>query len=391
MKRLALSCLSLLLICSLGNAKVNVVGNIALSTIDPSLNHIAGASQLTHLNLNYLEVDSRYHLIQPLTQQASFIDNLSFIQDLQAKNHKLKVYITVGSDVSSFFPLLVDNPNHRTAFIKSVRNILLLTKVDGVNLNWQEINNKKDRINAVLLLKELHDDLERLGQDQHKKYDISYSVTLHSVKKDPKDWSKILYYADYINLFVSNNQLLHENTIAVNSLPSIDSSTDNSLQKVFQLFQDNNIVNSKLVLFLPLEGIRYENVPNEILQFYANPANILLPYDLAGHDIQKSLISYAQIKENYLYNNDFTLLPNFNKVSLLESETQHILIAYIGARFLSHFIPMLDDTGAYGVGIDNLDTTEGNQMVTELSSLQAGLIGAGNPKDTKKNLPTKVA
>lgn len=387
MKGLVLSFLSILLVCSLGNAKINVVGNIAVSTIEPNLNYVADVPQLTHLNLNYLEVDGKYHLVQPFTQQKSFIDNLNLIQKLQEENHNIKVYLTVGSDVSSFFSLLAANPNHRTAFINSVKNILLLTKVNGINLNWQEIDTKKDRINAVLLLKELHDNLAELGAEQHRQYSISYSVNLDSIQKYPKDWSKILYYADYINLFITNNQLLHQNSIAVDSLLSLDASTNNSIQKVFKILQDNNIINSKVVLFFKLEGVKYANVPSEILQFYANPANILLSYDLAGHDVQRSLISYVKIKDSYLYNNDYTLLPNFNKISLLESSTQHVIIAYIGARFLSHLVPILNDAGIYGIGIDNLDATEEVQIINELSSLQAGLIGDSSAPDN----PEKTA
>ncbi|UQY80816.1 glycoside hydrolase family 18 [Candidatus Hepatincola sp. Av] len=384
MKGLALSFLSFLLLYSLANAKINIVGNIGLSTIDPSIHKVAEVSQLTHLNLNYLEVDSKYHLVQPFVQQKSLVENLNHIQHLQEKNHNIKVYLTVGSDISSFFPLLVDNPNHRVAFINSIKNILLLTKVNGININWQEIDNQKDRINAVLLLKELHDALEDLGEQQHKEYEISYSVNLDSIKKYPKDWSKILYYANYINLFITNNQFLHQNTIAVNSLLSLDSSTDNSMQQVFKLLQNNNIVNSKLVLFFKLEGIKYENVPNEILQFYSNPANILLPYDLAGYDVQRSLIPYTKIKDNYLYNDDYILLSNFNKVSLLESSTQHIIIAYLGERFLSHFVPILNDAGVYGIGINDLEATEEVHLITELSSLQEGLIGGSIAQEVQE-------
>lgn len=140
-------------VCAVDNTPVSFK-KVAYWTPDDSDNlELVKFSSLTHIIYSSISVNADGSLVVP--------DDTALLEDLvdYAQSAGIKVAVSLGDGSDNNFNSIADSSTLTNAFTKSVANFIDDYELDGVDLNWQTINDKNESNNLEYLLKKLSEKL----------------------------------------------------------------------------------------------------------------------------------------------------------------------------------------------------------------------------------------
>lgn len=193
------------------------------------------AKYLTHLNLAFTGVEKDGSLIM-LDKDANFGHPLGHsgvtygdinggivndLQNVRKENPNLKLGFSVGGwSLSGNFTWVARNASARQKFAQEIAQVLDYANFDFIDIDWEypasqrdpdNVDNKhdqgnpdaipEDKENYVLMLQEIRNELDKLGEKTGKKYEISIAINMSHAKTDIGiDVPKIFNIIDFANV-----------------------------------------------------------------------------------------------------------------------------------------------------------------------------------------------
>lgn len=147
----------------------------------------------THLNIGLADVQNNELYLDP-----KLIETLQQVNDLKKKNKNLKILLWVGGEYSPGFAKMVANHANRKMFIQSIKSMLELYRLDGIDLDWEFPSGfNRERQHFSQLLHEIRREYQR----EHRTYLLSVAVAApENLVYFGYDIEEINQYADYVNI-----------------------------------------------------------------------------------------------------------------------------------------------------------------------------------------------
>lgn len=179
---------------------------------------------------------------------------------LKQKNRHLKVSLSVGGySWSSNFSAIATTASSRATFTKTALSHLQNLGLDGIDIDWEFPQDKRDAKNYVLLLKEMREALD----DYQKKYDPTDEPFLLSVAMPcgPENYKllELDEMANYVDIFYLmaydfagdwDNTTGHQSNLYGGPL---------NVDQAVRDFQLAGVPSKKIVMGLPLYGRGFSN------------------------------------------------------------------------------------------------------------------------------------
>ncbi|XP_035898752.1 chitinase-3-like protein 1 [Anopheles stephensi] len=151
------------------------------------------ATLCTHLNIGIIDIVNHTLYIDADVREA-----LASTKQLRRVNPSLRILLWVGGASVGGFAEMVETHATRKLFIQSVKAMLELYHLDGVDLDWEfPDNGGKRRMHFSQLLHEIRREYQR----EHRTYILSVAVApQETIAYMAYDVAEINNYADYVNL-----------------------------------------------------------------------------------------------------------------------------------------------------------------------------------------------
>lgn len=272
------------------------------------------ASKLTHINYAFANIgsDLKIALGYPDVDPT----NIAKLNALKQVNPNLKTLISVGGwDWSGRFSDAALTDASRTTFADSCVAFIVKYGFNGIDVDWEypvsggqstNIGRPEDKTNFTLLMQKLREKLDAQGAIDGKNYILSFTGAAGSWYLNNIEPSKLMQYADYINVmtydihgnwdqYTDFNAPLYTNT---DSSPQYKDSVDSGISA----YLNAGIPANKLIRGVPFYGYIYKAVTNSNNGLYQTYSG-------------GSSISYDNIAGNYL--NDPSYKHFFHSQSLV--------------------------------------------------------------------------
>ncbi len=258
------------------------------------------AHMLTHINYAFANIKDG----KMVTGYENDDRNLEILDRLRQKNRGLKIIISVGGWLwSGGFSDMALTRESRQTFIKSALDFLSKYNLDGIDIDWEypglpgngNPHRPEDKQNFTLLLRELREQLDQLGQKNNKTYILTIAAGANADYLQHIETDKLLQYLDYINLMSYDYAgewepfTGHHTNLYVSGLkPSGISS-----EKVVTTYLNKGIPKEKIVLGAAFYGRGWKDVNKK-------NKGLFQPGTAAPGDY-----SYKTLQEKYINKNGF--------------------------------------------------------------------------------------
>jgi chitinase len=281
------------------------------------------------------------------------VPNLRALRTLRAENPSLLVLLSVGGwSGSRYFSDVGATASARRQFSASCSQIVEKYALDGLDIDWEypvtggkRTDHKRgsDKENFVLLLRELRNDLDALGQGRHLLLTIaSTGYRNHLEDLSLKEMSDIL---DWFNLMgydfneMQPKRTSHHSGLFAWAAPRLDAEAikyANSAAAV-QWYLDRGVPPEKIVLGVPFYGQVWASVPNE---------NDGLYQPFRGRPGEDGVLSYREIQQNYLpvytrhwddqvkvpwlYNKETRIMISYEDPESIAAKAKYVIQKHLG-------------------------------------------------------------
>lgn len=172
-------------------------------TFDTAKNNIR---QLTHINYSFADI------IDGKMVEGRPTDSVNLVllkKHISTTNPDCKLIVSVGGGSwSNNFSDMAITPNGRQLFIASAISFIKKYQLDGLDVDWEypclkgnnNLLRKEDKQTYTLLLKELRNAMDSMGQALNKHYILSTAIPCFHVFYENVEIEKVHPYLDFINL-----------------------------------------------------------------------------------------------------------------------------------------------------------------------------------------------
>lgn len=291
------------------------------------------AQELTHLI--YSQAKPTAHGDCEMAHPNADIPNLLALKALRTRNPQLLALLSVGGwSGSRYFSDVAATPSARRRFSVSCLKIVAKYGLDGLDIDWEypvtggkptDHKRRGDRVNFVLLLRQLRSDLDAFAPKRHRLLTVASTGYRDHLKDlslnemaDVLDWFNLMGY-DF-NEMQPQLTSHHSGLFAWPANPKLNSDAGKyaNSDAAVRWYLDHGVPPEKIVLGLPFYGQVWANVPDE-------NNGLFEPY--AGRPGEDGTLSYREIEQGYLptyarYWDDQA------KVPWLYDETAKTMISY---------------------------------------------------------------
>ena len=337
------------------------------------------ASKLTHLNYAFANIssDGRIALGDSWadvkksfpgdTANQPYKGNFYQLAKLKKQFPHLKTLISVGGWTwSERFSDVALTEQSRIIFAESLLQFILKYGFDGVDLDWEypvgggesdNINRREDKQNFTLLLKEIKETFDAESAKSGRRYLLTIAGGAGKWYAANTELKFIHQYVDYIQLMTYDLHGSWDPSTGLNAPlyrdPHSGFYSDWSVQDTVQMYLNNGVPASKLIMGIPFYGRVYNQV---------QPMRNGLYQRFSGGG---SAISYAELQEKYINKNKFTRYwsPD-SKVPWLFNGSQ--FISYDDVESIRYKTSFIKSIGLGGSMMWELSQDPSNVLLTEI-------------------------
>jgi chitinase len=219
------------------------------------------AKQLTHINYAFVDIRNNRAWLH---REATDTINFRHLNLLKKDNPALKILISIGGWTwSGRFSDAVLSDTSRQYFAESAVDIVKKYDLNGIDIDWEypaqqglegNVFRQKDTHNYTLMFKELRRQLDALGRQTGKKYQLTTAVGAFKGFVKNTEMGNAQQYLDYINLMTydySGGKIAshHTGLYASNAYDA-----HNNANEAFKLFRDAGVPVNKLVMGIAFYG-----------------------------------------------------------------------------------------------------------------------------------------
>ena len=257
-------------------------GNIDLAEIDHS--------KLTHINYAFANINKGKAVMELDVDSA----NLATLVSFRETNKDLKILLSVGGWAwSDWFSDVALTVSSREIFAESIIELIKMHDLDGVDMDWEypgqraedNVFRPVDRDNFTLMLKELREKLDKLGEETG---DRQYLLTIASGSDqnyfNHTNLGEAHRYLDFINVMTYDfyNGWISQTGHHANLFPSEDEKFGgNSVIQTVERHLTAGVPHGKLILGIPFYGRIWEGVHATANGLYqpAGTGGMIIPYN----------------------------------------------------------------------------------------------------------------
>ena len=227
------------------------------------------AEKLTHINYAFANIRNG-EMVEGFSHDA---ENFRVLNDLKAKNHDLKVLVSVGGWTwSGGFSDVALTRESRQRFIDSAVAFLGRHKLDGLDIDWEypaqagngNVNRPEDRENCTALLAEARAALDRAGAQVGKRYLLTMATQAADVWLEHTEMDKAQAYLDFLNLMAYDQFEATSSPITGHHAPLFTSpanpKADSAATSVTHYIATAGVPAAKIVLGVPFYGHAWDDV-----------------------------------------------------------------------------------------------------------------------------------
>jgi chitinase len=244
MRKICLSFLLFILVFFQINAQISkpefcdkkMIGYVTNWTPNPDIDY----AHLTHAFFSFLKPAGNGALLEYTMEQESALSD--FIR--QTKKHGCKRFISLGGGGDQFFPVMAADPEARKNFIVNVIEFCQNNKFDGIDMDWEAMDNEAQKKNYTSLMKEFRPALTAAG--------LGFTATIGFGDYWCK-WieNEALQQADWIQL------MIYDQTGTWAASPFGNHASFEHYIQAQQYWVNRGFAKDKIVLGLPFYGYKF--------------------------------------------------------------------------------------------------------------------------------------
>lgn len=256
------------------------------------------ARKLTHMNIAFGHVVKGRVRVAPTT-------NLDHVQTLKTFNQDLRVLLSVGGWGAGGFSESASSERSRREFADSAIELMFKYGLEGIDLDWEYpcysvagiASGPQDKENFTLLVEEVRNQLDALGQSHGKHYLLTIAAGADQYYVDGTQMEEVQKHLDYVMLMTYDMrggfQTLsgHHTNLYTPTGDLFRISVDASVK----IFRSAGVPADKIVIGSAFYSRMWKNVPNRNNGLFQNsPA-------AGGYGP-----AYADLLANYINKNGYT-------------------------------------------------------------------------------------
>lgn len=163
------------------------------------------AEKLTHINYAFVNVQDSMAILTNLETDSTNFKNLNALKQI---NPKLKILMSIGGWAwSENFSDAVLTPSSRKLFAETSVDIIRKYNLDGIDIDWEypgipgeegNIYRPEDKQNYTRMFEEMRRQLDLLGKETNKKYELTAAVGGSKSFIDHTEMEKVGKILDYV-------------------------------------------------------------------------------------------------------------------------------------------------------------------------------------------------
>lgn len=251
--------------------------------------------KLTHINYAFA-------LIRDGKVVGDHLKNIDKLRLFKRINPELTTVISIGGWGAGGFSEAVSTPEGRSVFADTAIELMRAHNLDGIDVDWEYpcssaagiASSPDDKHNFTLMLKELREKLDKLGQRDNKRYLLTIAAGAGKYYIDSTEMHLVQQYLDYVNLMTYDMRGTVEHVTGHHTnlfAPAIDPDGI-SCHKAVVIFRNAGVPLEKMVLGAAFYGRMWKGVNNAdsgLNQRAETTGRFTLPYtDLSQGYINKN-------------------------------------------------------------------------------------------------------
>lgn len=276
------------------NTKKYIIGYIG----DSGLSYITKEDALRHTHFNI----AFGHIVDGKVTVT--LKNMDKIATIREYNPDIKVILSVGGWGAGGFSEAASTQEGRELFAKTSVEAIEKYGLDGIDLDWEYpsyseagiASSKDDKVNFTLLLKEIREHLNVIGERDNKHYMLTIAVGADQYYVEGTEMDKAVEYLDYVQL-MSYDMRGGFQTLTGHHTNLFNSTGDLfriSCDRSASIFENAGVPREKLLLGVAFYSRMWKDVPNiNNGLFQMSPGN-------GGYGPD-----YSTLKEEYINVNGF--------------------------------------------------------------------------------------
>lgn len=197
-------------------------------------------SNLTHAFFSFLKPQADGSIAENTSQKTALNTFL-----LQTQKYSCKKFISLSDGGAETFPVMAANPAARQKFIKKVIAFCKEKGFEGIDLDWESMNNEARRKNYTVLLKEFR---QAIGFEK-----LELVATVYYGERCQWIENEALQQADWIQVMV------YDQTGLWNNGPFGNHASFEHFLQAEKYWTDRGFQKQKMVMGLPFYGYRFSS------------------------------------------------------------------------------------------------------------------------------------
>ncbi len=284
------------------------------------------AEEITHLLHAFGSINShgKIELNHKFNDTEREIDGLTgghfaHYQKLKQRNPDLQILLSLGGETANGdrgFERAVSSDQAIDTFVKGAADFLRQYPLDGIDIDWEYPDTSELSVGYIKLLKALRDELDELGFEKGRYYELGTAVAAGPDKIDYFQPDVMGQYVDFVNVMTYlyygawEPFTYHTSPLYVAKNRGIPEPWDEVLTVnwTLQNYIEKGTPNHKLVVGIPLVGVSWNNVPatNDGLANYQGDISVLEGFTTYFQGVELMEQGYVEYwddvtKNTYLY------------------------------------------------------------------------------------------
>lgn len=253
--------------------------------------------KLTHINYAFA-------VIRDGKVVGDHLKNIDKLNQFKKINPKLNTVISIGGWGAGGFSEAASTPETRSIFVDTAIEFMKAHNFDGIDIDWEYpcssvagiASSPNDKYNFTLMLKELREKLDKLGQIDNKYYFLTIAAGAGQYFIDGTEMHIVQQYLDYVNLMTYDMRGSFQDITGhhTNLFASADNPDGISCDKAVGMFEKAGVPVEKIVLGAAFYGRMWKGVKN---------ANCGL--NQKAETTGRYTLSYTDLVQNYVNKNGF--------------------------------------------------------------------------------------
>lgn len=254
--------------------------------------------RLTHINYAFA-------VIREGKVVGDHLKNVEKLNRWKEVNPNLNTVISIGGWGAGGFSEAASTPEGRSIFADTAIELMKAYNFDGIDIDWEYpcsslagiASSPNDKRNFTLMLKELREKLDKLGQIDNRHYLLTIAAGAGQYFIDGTEMHIAQQYLDYVNLMTYDMRGSFEYVTGhhTNLFASADDPDGISCAKAVEMFKNAGVPAEKMVLGAAFYGRMWKGV---------NHARMGL--NQRAESTGKYTLSYTDLVQNYVNKHGFT-------------------------------------------------------------------------------------